>query len=156
MFIRYFVEIPRPAAAVQAEVLDSPERWAASSAEGAETAGQTLMADVGLGTKAHRLSRSVDLQFGEPIRFPSRAVLPMTWKASRLGGLFPQLDADIEVAPLGPARTQLAINGRYTVPLGSVGWAMDRVLLHRIAEATVKDFLDRAAQTLLNAVPPTE
>ncbi|HZD75078.1 MAG TPA: hypothetical protein VE776_14525, partial [Actinomycetota bacterium] len=46
-------------------------------------------------------------------------------------------------------RTQLAISGRYDPPLGTVGRTIDRIALHRIAEATIKDFLDRVAATLL-------
>ena len=58
----------------------------------------------------------------------------------------PSLDADIEVGELGPERTQLSISARYTPPLGSLGRVLDRALLHRVAEATVKDFLDRVAE----------
>ena len=57
-------------------------------------------------------------------------------------------EADLEVAALGPDRTQLSISGRYRTPLGLLGRAMDRALLHRVAEATVKDFLDRAGEAL--------
>jgi hypothetical protein len=32
--------------------------------------------------------------------------------------------------------------------LGVVGQAVDRVLLHRVAEATLKDFLDRVGQAI--------
>ena len=69
-----------------------------------------------------------------------------------LDSLFPSLDADIELGELGPERTQLSMSARYTPPLGPVGRFLDRALLHRVAEATVKDFLDRAAQ-MLSAVP---
>ncbi|HVH53627.1 MAG TPA: hypothetical protein VNA32_05770, partial [Actinomycetota bacterium] len=67
----------------------------------------------------------------------------------RAGGLLPRLDADIEVGELGPQRTQLSII-RYTPPFGSLGRVLDRALLH-LAEAAVKDFLDRAGQGLAAA-----
>jgi uncharacterized membrane protein len=63
-------------------------------------------------------------------------------------GLLPRLDATIEVGSLGGDRTQLAISARYRPPLGLVGRAVDRVLLHRVAEATLKDFLDRLGQAI--------
>jgi hypothetical protein len=47
---------------------------------------------------------------------------------------------------VGEQRTRLAISARYRPPLGAVGRAADRVLLHRVAEATVKDFLDRVGR----------
>jgi hypothetical protein len=77
----------------------------------------------------------------------------MTWEPT--GWLLPRLDAELELAPLGRHRTQLAISGRYEPPLGTVGRTVDRLALHRIAEATIKDFLDRVATTLTaKAVEP--
>ena len=73
--------------------------------------------------------------------------------------LLPKLEADLEVGALGPARTQLAIGVRYRPPLGRLGRVADRVLLHRVAEATVKDFPDRVGEAVQAAVeataPPT-
>jgi hypothetical protein len=37
---------------------------------------------------------------------------------------------------------------RYRPPLGVVGQTVDRVLLHRVTEATVKDFLDRVGEAI--------
>jgi hypothetical protein len=85
---------------------------------------------------------------------PSRTILPLRWRAAGGQGRFPALDADLEVAPLGASATQLSISARYVPPMGAVGRAMDRALLHRVAEATVKDFLDRVADALLAVVPP--
>ena len=153
MFIRYFVEIPRRADEVERHLLPVPSRWAAGAAAGAESTGERLLAEVGFGSSGLRMTKRVEMDFGEAVTFPSKTVLPMTWKAARLGRLFPRLDADIEVAPLGPARTQLSISARYAPPLGSVGRVLDRGLMHRIAEATVKDFLDRAALGLAEPAP---
>lgn len=72
----------------------------------------------------------------------------MRWKPSSAWPLFPELDADLEVASLGPSRTQLSVNARYTPPLGRLGSVIDRALLHRVAEATVKDFVDRVGAAL--------
>ena len=49
---------------------------------------------------------------------------------------------------MGEDRTQLAISARYRPPLGVLGRTVDRVLLHRVAEATVKDFLDRVGEAI--------
>jgi hypothetical protein len=93
------------------------------------------------------------VRLGEPVRFPSMVSLPLTWEPVGRHGLLPRLDADLELGALGGDRTQLAISARYRPPLGVVGRAVDRVLLHRVAEATLKDFLDRlgAAITLSQA-----
>ena len=46
--------------------------------------------------------------------------------------------------------TQVAISARYTPPLGALGRAIDRAVLHRVAEATLKDFMDRLRAALLD------
>jgi hypothetical protein len=74
----------------------------------------------------------------------------MTWHATGVETLFPSLEADLEVAALGASRTQLSVSARYRPPLGPVGRVIDRALLHRVAEATIKDFLDRTGEILLS------
>jgi hypothetical protein len=59
----------------------------------------------------------------------------------------------VELGTLGKDRTQLAISGRYDPPLGTVGRTIDHIALHRVAEATIKDFLDRVAAVLEAAAP---
>ena len=49
---------------------------------------------------------------------------------------------------LGPKRTQLSISARYRPPMGPLGRALDKAMLHRVAEATIKDFLDRVGERL--------
>src|SRR4029453_12737748 len=102
------------------------------------------------GSLGARLRRQVRIQLGEPVRFPSMTSLPLTWEPVGLEGVLPRLDANLELGSLGGDRTQLAISARYRPPLGAVGRAVDRVLLHRVAEATVKDFLDRVGKAITN------
>ena len=112
-----------------------------------------LLAEIGLGDCA-RLTRRVVVELREPMRFPSRTVIPLRWRPAIAGGLLPALDADIEVAPLAPESTQLSMSARYVPPWGALGSAVDRALLHRVAEATVKDFLDRVGATLTASAAP--
>jgi len=70
--------------------------------------------------------------------------------AITLGICFPEWGPIAELGPLGEDRSQLAISARYRPPLGVVGRAVDRVLLHRVAEATLKDFLDRVGEAITN------
>ena len=79
---------------------------------------------------------------------PDRTTIPVGWSASGPAGMFPALDADIEVAELEDGRCQLAISARYEPPLGAVGRAIDRTLLARVAEATLKDFLDQVRDSI--------
>src|SRR5439155_25616418 len=107
-----------------------------------------LLAEVGFGPPGRRLQKRVHIQLGRPFRLASKGVLPMAWRATGAHAIFPSLEADIEVAPIGQNRTQLSVSARYQPPLGPFGRAIDRTLLHRVAEATIKDFVDRAAEAL--------
>jgi hypothetical protein len=148
MFVRYFVELDLPSPEVERSLLWAPDQWVPGLAQEAEAAGERLLAEVGFGPGGRRVEKQVEIELGVPIHFPSKTILPLSWRATGPGRLFPELEADLEVAAIGPDRTQLSISGRYRPPLGLLGRAMDRALLHRVAEATVKDFLDRAAGAL--------
>ena len=148
MFARYFVDLPIPADDVEHALSRDPRGWIPGLAEQANFKGDRLLAEVGFGEAIH-LRRKVIVEIGKPIHASSKSFFPLRWTASGHVGLFPALDADIEVAPLGSDRAQLAISARYVPPLGAVGRRIDRALLSRVAEATVKDFLDRVAEALV-------
>jgi hypothetical protein len=148
MFVRYFVEVPLAADQVERALRRSSPGWLSALAGAAQQRGDDLLGEVGVGPLGPRLGRRVAIQLGEPVRFPSMTSLPLTWEPVGLEGLLPRLDADLELGSLGDDRTQLAISARYRPPLGVLGRAVDRVLLHRVAEATVKDFLDRLGQAI--------
>jgi hypothetical protein len=99
-----------------------------------------------------RIAKEVAFRVGAPRTVHSTTILPISWGAEGHDRLFPQLDADIEIAPLGSHRTQLSISARYRPPLGSLGQALDKALLHRVAEATIKDFLDRTGERIASTV----
>lgn len=149
MFIRYFVELQLSFADVEARLLMAPEAWVPGLARDAEARGERLLAEVGFWVDGERrVEKEIEIELGTPFRTCSKTLLPLTMRATGPRGLFPLLEADVEVAALGPRRTQLSINARYRPPLGAVGRALDRALLHRVAEATVKDFLDRVGDAL--------
>jgi hypothetical protein len=143
MFVRYYIELSLPVAKVEQALVSSPAGWLSAVAGEAQARGDGLLGDVGVGPLGARLRRQVRIQLGKPVHFPSMTSLPLTWEPVSLEGLLPRLDANLELGSLGGDQTQLAISARYRPPLGVVGRAVDRVLLHRVAEATLKDFLDR-------------
>jgi hypothetical protein len=147
MFARYFVELPLPADRLERALLASPEAWLPGLAVEAHAHGERLLAEVGFGERVH-VSRRVIVEVGRPLHRHTTTLLPIRWRPASAMGLIPELDGDLEVAALTPAASQLSISARYTPPLGSVGAAIDRALLHRVAEATLKDFLDRIAEAL--------
>lgn len=147
MFARYFVELPLSAEDVERALSRDPRVWLPGLAERAHQRGDLLLAEVGFG-EAVRIKRKVAVELGHPVHAGSKTVFPLRWAASGPSGLFPSLDADLEVASLRPGHTQLAMSARYVPPFGPVGRVIDRAVLSRVAEATLKDFLDRVAEAI--------
>lgn len=150
MFLRYFIQLPLPAQQVEQALLAAPAKWLPNLADRAGTRGEELLAEVGIGIgpAGRGLRKRVQVALGPVVRQPSRTTLAMTWVPTGAGAVFPVLEAELEVGALGAGRTQLALNASYRPPLGTVGHAIDRALLHRVAEATVKDFLDQTGQAI--------
>jgi hypothetical protein len=151
MFVRYYVELPLPFPDVEATLLAEADAWVPGLLRDAEDRGNDLMAEVGFGRGERRVEKAVEIHLGPPYRMDRKTLVPMTWRAANGERLFPHLDADLEVGALGPSRTQLSISARYRPPMGPLGRAVDRALLHRVAEATIKDFLDRMGERLLRS-----
>jgi hypothetical protein len=148
MFVRYFAELPMPAPEVERVLLRNAVEWIPGLAIDAGDRGARLSADVGIGPEGHRVTKTVSIEVGDATRLGEKTVLPLTWRADGAEALFPVMEGDLEVAPLGPNRTHLAMSARYRPPLGTVGRAIDRALMHRVAEATIKDFVDRVAAAI--------
>jgi hypothetical protein len=81
--------------------------------------------------------------------------LALRWEASGASGaLFPVLDADLTLVDFEAQGTLVALAGVYRPPLGALGQALDRAVLHRIAVATIKGFLARVAAQLAEQPVP--
>ncbi|MGZ8578100.1 MAG: hypothetical protein ACXWWX_01070 [Actinomycetota bacterium] len=150
MFIRYYLELQLPFDDVERALLADPASWLPGMATEAEDQGERLRIEVGFEAgDDRRIEREVQIEVGEPASVPSTTTtLPITWRAKHGARAFPELDADIEIAALGSRRTQLSMSARYRPPLGMIGRTLDRALMHRVAEATMKDFLDRVGERL--------
>jgi hypothetical protein len=146
MFVYYFVYVDRPFREVEKELLDRFEELGAW-ASAAYRDGEQIRARLAV-NKTPLLAKEVSLQVGEPIRAHAHTTVPLMWDATGSSSLFPRMLADLIVAPLGASRAQLTFRGSYDPPLGAVGEALDRAVLHRVAEASVKGFMDRIAEAL--------
>jgi hypothetical protein len=157
MFVRYYTELHLPVELVVGALAERPCDWIPALVLDAESRGDALYAEVGLAVNGQRvLGKVVRIEVGAPTQLGEKTALPMSWSATGPKGLFPIMEGDLEVAPLGAERTQLAMSARYRPPLGALGRAADRAVLHRIAEATIKDFVERVGQalgSLVAAVP---
>lgn len=151
MFLRYYLDLPVAFDDVEASMLAEPDTWVPGLLLEAEDRGHRLLGEVGFAVEEGRVGKEVEIRLGAPYRISGKTLLPITWRATGAQWLFPQLDGDIEAAALGPARTQLSISARYRPPMGGLGRVLDRAVLHRVAEATVKDFLDRVGSRIDHA-----
>jgi hypothetical protein len=127
---------------------------ASDDAYGAELTGLMRVGPPGF-------SRLVRVQFRDLPARANTAGLALRWEVTGPGGaLFPVLDADVELVRAGPQTTWLTLSGAYRPPLGGLGQAIDRAILHRVANATIHGFLSRIvvglqAEPELGEVPAT-
>ncbi|MGA9775093.1 MAG: hypothetical protein WBU92_04140 [Candidatus Dormiibacterota bacterium] len=148
MFLRYYCELPQAFELTESRLLEAPEVWLPGLAATANRRGELLLAQVGFDLGRHRFGKRVKLRLGPALRTPGRAVLPVTWVATGAQSLFPAFEGELELGALGRQWTQLVISVNYRPPLGPLGQTIDRLALHRLAEATIKDFLDRTGEAL--------
>jgi len=140
--------LPHPRAALEEALLSVADSLIPSIASFADDRGQHLLSEVGFAVDGHRVSKHVEINVGKPIASAGRTWIPISWRATGPTALFPVLEGELELAPLGSQLTQLSLNGRYQPPLGLVGRTIDKALLSRVAEATIKDFIDRLGSAI--------
>jgi hypothetical protein len=148
MFVYYFAQLHLPFEKAEGRVsrmLGDLTGWA----DAAYRQGEELRARVGLGGKRPLIAKTVTLQVGRPTRSPDQTTIPLAWQATGAPGLFPRMQADLTVSRLGPEMAQLGFSGSYEAPGGPIGHAIDGALLHRIAEASVKSFVDQVATAVI-------
>ena len=103
------------------------------------------------------LAKQVDVQVLPAYQQQETFVIPLRWVATGpTGRLFPELDANLEISASGPEECCVRMVGSYRPPMGGVGAGLDRVVLHRVGEATFRTMLHRLCATLLDPPPPDE
>ncbi len=148
MFVRYYTHVPVGIGLVQEQVgqmRTTLEDWA----DVAYREGEALHARVG--PVGHRYAKEVALEIGPAEVRKAGVVYPVRWSAVGAETLFPKLVANLILTHLGPERTTLSLEGTYEPPLGPIGRVVDRVLLRNLAEATVKNWVDRVAEAVSTA-----
>lgn len=151
VFLRSYVVVARPIAGVEAEIAAGVANWMPELAKGANGAGEKLLSELGFNLGKRRIGRRIKVEIGAPTATDGLMFLPIRWQSATEAGLFPTLEGVLEVAAIGGTRTQLGLSATYEPPLGLIGKIADRALFHRVAEVTVKDFLERIAERLERA-----
>jgi len=147
MFVSYFaqVRVPFDIAVERLEpVLGELGGWAHEAYRN----GENLRAKIGVGKVTPMIAKTVVLETAVPERGPDIYIIPIAWRATGAPILFPMMRADLELLRVSKNTTQIRLSGSYTVPLGTIGQIFDDALLHRVAEGTIKNFVDRIAEAL--------
>jgi hypothetical protein len=94
-------------------------------------------------------SRLVRVRFVDPVYRDGAMTVGVRWEAAgATGGLFPVLDADIRLSSEGGQSSRMVLTACYRLPLGTLGSGLDRLVLHKVATATIQTFLARVAGVL--------
>lgn len=147
MYIRYHVHVDHTARSIRREMLEPPQQWLPTSVA-EPIAERHYLVRVGFSAPAIRISKEVELTLGAPRVVSHSLEVPITWRATGPGELFPILDGKLTVQPLGSHSSTLWFGGTYQPPLGALGREIDGVVMHNVAEATIKDFVKSAAARL--------
>lgn len=153
MLIQDFVEVNASYPRVCCRFLEKEPRWLADGATAAYADGERLVASMSATDDTALIGRRVHVSLGAAYARGDGSVMPLSWWAASPRRLFPTLDADLEIMPMGPDQVMLKLMGRYQPPLGVIGRGLDRLILHRIAEACVRSFLRRTAISLEKEQP---
>jgi hypothetical protein len=148
MFLKSYTELPVSFEDVRAAILRRSRPWLDGLVDVASQDGERMLVEVGLEVGGRAVARSAWLEVGEPLTTDRTASLPLHMRLQDHERLFPSLEGCLDAAWLGPGRTHLALTVQYDPPLGILGRSIDRALLHRVAEAVARHFLETVAQRL--------
>ena len=138
------VEVPAELAELK---LGSGGGWLDPLAVQAHGEGEELRIRIGPGA-ASWLAKAVTVHVGSARRSGEETLIPLSWDATGVPGLFPRLVAELRIRAVDPERAELSLTGHYLPPLGRTGQLLDEALLGRLARSTVRSFLRRVARAL--------
>jgi hypothetical protein len=119
----------------------------------AEARTGELVASLSVEVKGFAVAKEIAIRIGEIQETPGPRLSHVThieleWQAKDAPGLFPTMKAELSVYPLSGKETQIDLRGAYEPPLGPLGGAIDAMVGHRIAEASVHRFVSAVAERL--------
>lgn len=148
MFLKTVTELAADFHDVRAAMVYDPRSWLTGLAGEAGEEGDRLVMNVGLEVAGQQVGGHAQLEVGDPVTTHHVVMLPLRLRAPDHRRMFPTMEGSLDAAWLGRDRTYLALSLTYDPPLGVVGRAMDRALLHRVAETVAQRFLQAVAREL--------
>lgn len=153
--IRHFAYVDRPFTVVRRAVAAAPQQILAELA-GPAAGDPAPTAELRVRRGGFDLARDVRMILGDLEVGVHSARLPIQWEDAGRPGLFPILDATLEVAPVRAGRhamTQLGLFGWYRPPFGRLGALADNLAGHRIVVESVEQFLDDLVERFQATLP---
>ncbi|HIE22300.1 MAG TPA: hypothetical protein EYP73_06860 [Acidimicrobiia bacterium] len=147
MFVHYYTHVPLNISEVEKR-LDRVKNRLGDMADVAYREGEQLRSKVSPWVEG--FAKEVEMEIGTAEIHRTGIAYPMKWTATGAEVLFPQLNADLLLAHVGQDMTRISVQGTYKPPLGVVGRIADRVILGRFAEATIRNWVDRLAEALMD------
>lgn len=122
-----------------------PARWL----PGFEQQEGRITARLALARGGRRVGRRVEVRTGTVQPFGYGVAQRLEWQDARRPRFYPLLEGHLRVERGDQDdHCRLRFDARYTPPAGVVGESADRAVMHRLAEATVRDFFSGVAQRL--------
>ena len=147
MFIQHSVHIKKSFDTCTSAFERGPRTWF-PGLDSADEAG------VGLRVAGVPVKKRVELKLEAPTKNGNWVEIPFTWKATTADQLFPEMIGKLELVPVDPKSTRLTVSGMYSPPLGKLGQGLDDALMHKVAEATVKELAKAIAAQVEIAIEP--
>jgi hypothetical protein len=145
----YYEYVNRIASEVVAELVSPSHTMFKAATESAVAEAHRFREQLRVEIAGLDIGKDVVIEVGQPEDKGYAVFIPIKWRAESQAGLFPSMDAELEVMPLSDRQplTQIGILGRYRPPIGVFGAIGDAMLGHRVAEASVRHFvIDLAAR----------
>lgn len=146
MFVHYFTHVPLSMPEVERRI-ELVKDHMGDMADVAYRTGEKLRAKVSPWEDG--FAKEIDMEIGTPYLLTTGIAFPIVWTAHGAEVLFPSLTAELILAHVGIDTTRIALEGTYDPPFGVVGKVADRALLGRFADATVRHWVDRLAEVLV-------
>jgi hypothetical protein len=141
MYVRHSVHVDQPFDRCAEAMQRSPREWFPRLATEA-------IASVGPNVAGVPIRKRVKVDIGEPVGAGSWLEVPVSWRPTSAGRFFPDMRGKVELAPVDASRTRLTVSCTYEPPLGEVGAGLDETVMHRVAEATMKELAESIAARL--------
>jgi len=142
VFVQHSVHIESPIETVSAALAAGPSQWLPRF-DGPDHA------EVGPEIAGLGIRKKVAVEVGESLTAGDWIQVPVKWQATFVKRLFPVMAGRVELSPVGPNTTRLSVGGMYQPPLGGLGKELDDTLMHKVAEATVKELAESIAKRLV-------